>query len=44
MGNDNLDTQLKTDAINERGRIDGREAAEEDRDDSSMNLVGWMLW
>jgi tetratricopeptide (TPR) repeat protein len=44
MGNNNLADQLKAEAVNERDLIDGREAAEEDTDESFMNLVGWMLW
>lgn len=44
MGDDGRAEQLRTEARNERDKIDGREATNEDSDDSFMNLVGWMLW
>lgn len=36
--------ELKRMAKVERDKIDGRETADEDSDDSYMQLVGWMLW
>lgn len=39
-GKISLANQLKAEAVNERDLIDGREAAEEDTDESFLNLVG----
>jgi hypothetical protein len=44
IGDNSRTEQLRIEARNERNKIDGREVADEDSDDSFMNLVGWMLW
>ncbi|KAF2468654.1 uncharacterized protein BDR25DRAFT_335130 [Lindgomyces ingoldianus] len=36
--------RLRREAKVERGRIQGREAPDEDTDEAFMSLVGWMLW
>lgn len=44
MGDSGKTEQLRVEARAVRGRIQGRETADEDTDDAFMGLVEWMLW
>lgn len=44
MGNNVAAEMVKTEARQEREKVEGREGADEDSDESFMSLVPWMLW